>query len=222
MDYLGYIESTLGVVISYLPKIAGAIIILLIGWIVGRLLGKYVSKFLDKIGVDDALLKTAVGQAIEKSGTTVVKFFDILIRWFIYLIAIMAAANVLEIEFLSEFIQMIVQYIPSILAFLVILIVGFLLIDFLVDFLEHIGEAGGVAFMKVIMSVMRLFLYFVVLILALTQLKLDMTIIYIFIEPLAWGIALGIGAAIAIIVGFGLKDRSPELLDNLLKQVKKK
>jgi len=222
LDYLGYIESTLGGVISYLPKIAGAIIILLIGWIVGRLLGKYISKFLDKIGVDDALLRTAVGQAIEKSGTTVVKFFDLVIRWFVYLIAVMGAANILEIEFLSEFIQMIVQYIPSILAFMAILIVGFLLIDFLVDFLEHIGEAGGVAFMKIIMSVMRLFLYFVVLILALTQLKLDMTIIYIFIEPLAWGVALGIGAAIAIIVGFGLKDRSPELLDDLLKQVKKK
>ena len=49
-----------------LPKIAGAIIVLIIGWIAGRIIGKGVSHVLDKIGVDDALLKTAFGKAIEK------------------------------------------------------------------------------------------------------------------------------------------------------------
>ena len=72
-------------VIAYIPNIIAAVIILIIGWKVGRLLGKVISGILDKIGVDDALLKTSVGKAIEQSRTSVVTFFDLIVRWFIYL-----------------------------------------------------------------------------------------------------------------------------------------
>ncbi len=221
MNYAAYVNNLIEMAIAFLPKIVSAIIILFIGWIVGRILGKYISKVLDKIGLDDLLLKTAFGQTIEKSSITVVKFFDYVIRAFVYLIAIMAAADVLDIEFLSEYLQMIVAYIPSVLAFAAILIVGFILIDFFADFLQDMGHVGDVQFMKPMISVMRIFLYLMVLILALTQLRVDLTIIYILIEPLAWGIGLGVGAAIAIIVGFGLKDKSPEILNNFMSKVKK-
>lgn len=221
MNYANYIDNLLQMTIAFLPKIVSAIIILLIGWIVGRILGKYISKALDKIGLDNLLLKTAFGQTIEKSSITVVIFFDYVIRAFVYLIAIMAAADVLDIDFLSEYLQMIVAFIPSVIAFAAILIVGFLLIDFIADFLIKMGNVGDVQFMKPMISIMRVFLYVMVIILALTQLRVDLTIIYILIEPLAWGIGLGIGAAIAIIVGFGLKDKSPEILNNFMGKIKK-
>ncbi len=51
---------------------------------------------------------------------------------------------------------------------------------------------------------------------SLSKLKIDVCIIYIIAEQLAWGIGLGVGLSIAIIVGFGLKDRAPELMDKLL------
>ena len=53
-------------------------------------------------------------------------------------------------------------------------------------------------------------------ILALQQLKIDLTIIYVVVTPIAWGVGLGIGAAIAIIVGFGLRDRAPRIMDDLV------
>ena len=37
-----------GVIMTYLPSIIGALIVLLIGWIVGRLLGRAVRIVLDK------------------------------------------------------------------------------------------------------------------------------------------------------------------------------
>lgn len=45
---------------------------------------------------------------------------------------------------------------------------------------------------------------------------LDLTIIYTFITPIAWGIGLGIGAAIAIIVGFGLKNKSEAIMEKVI------
>jgi len=62
---------------------------------------------------------------------------------------------------------------------------------------------------------MRIFLYFVIAVLALSQLMLDLTIIYTFVTPIAWGIGIGLGAAIAIIVGFGLKNRSEEIMNKI-------
>ena len=82
-------------IIDMLPKIAGTIIVLIIGWIVGRIIGKGISQVLDRVGVDDALRKTVIGKALERSGVTVVRFFDLIIRWFIYLIAVFAAADIL-------------------------------------------------------------------------------------------------------------------------------
>ncbi|MCA9703618.1 MAG: hypothetical protein KC400_07215, partial [Methanolinea sp.] len=102
-------------VISFLPTLVAAIIILVIGWIIGRLLGKVVSRVLDKIGIDDALRKTSVGKAIEQSGTNIVHLFDLIVRWFVYLIAIVAASNVLKLDFLSNLFQTIVFYLPNVL-----------------------------------------------------------------------------------------------------------
>jgi hypothetical protein len=150
-----------------------------------------------------------------------VAFFDLIVRWFIYLIAILAAANVLQLGFLTALLASIVAYLPNIAAFLIILIAGFILIDYFADFMIGWGEAQNVEYIKPITVLMRVFFYFVVVMLALTQLLLDLTIIYIFITPIAWGIGIGIGAAIAIIVGLGLKDRAPEIMDSLMSEVKK-
>lgn len=220
-DIMSQISEMVGGVVIFVPNIIAAIIILLIGWIIGRVLGKAVSVFLDKIGVDDALRKTEPGAAIEKSGLSIVHLFDVIVRIFVYLIAITAATNVLQIESLSRMMAAIVAYIPNIVAFILILIVGILLIDFFADWMERYGTHMEIALIGPMILLVRLFLYFVVIILALTQLAFDLTIIYLFIGPLAWGVGLGIGAAIAIIVGFGLKDRAPEIMDRLFCQVKK-
>ena len=208
-------------VIAYIPNIIAAIIILIIGWIVGRLLGKVISGILDKIGVDDALLKTSVGKAIEQSGTSVVTFFDLIVRWFIYLIAIVAAANVLRLEFLTTLFQNIVIYLPHIAMFLIILIAGFIMVDYFADLLEAWGKTQDIEFLGVLILILRVFFYFIILILALSQLLIDLTIIYTFVTPIAWGVGIGLGAGIAIFLGFGLKDRAPGIMDDLLKKLEK-
>jgi hypothetical protein len=110
----------------------------------------------------------------------------------------------------------IVGYIPHIVAFGVILIVGFILIDYFVDFLGKFYGPSHVDLVTPVLFLVRIFLYFVLVVLSLSQLMLDLTIIYTFITPIAWGIGLGIGAAIAIIVGFGLKNKSEAIMEKVI------
>ncbi len=224
VEIIGGIERMANDTISFLPELIGAIVILIIGWIVGRLLGKGISALLDRVGIDDALAKTSIGKAIERqyggTGTRgIVQFFDIIVRWFIYLIAILAAANVLNLPFLTGLVGQIVVYLPNIAIFVILLIVGFIVIDWFADFLRHLGAAQQISMMSPLITALQAFLYVILVILALEQLHIDLTIFYILITPLAWGLGLGLGAAIAIIVGFGLRDRAPQMMDDVMGMV---
>jgi hypothetical protein len=218
---IGGIQQMTNETIAWLPNLVAAIIILIIGWIVGRLLGAGVSALLDRLGVDDAFARTSIGKAIARQyggeGTRgIVRFFDLIVRWFVYLIAIVAAANALNLAFLTGLMTQILAYIPNIAIFVILLIVGFIVIDWFADFLRSIGTVQRSPMMQPVITVLQAFLYFVLIILALQQLKIDLTIIYIFVTPIAWGVGLGLGAAIAIIVGFGLRDRAPEMMDDFM------
>ncbi|HNQ26178.1 MAG TPA: hypothetical protein PKG69_05595 [Methanoregulaceae archaeon] len=207
--------------IAYIPYLIAAIIILIIGWIIGRFLGRIISKILDKAGVDDALRKTSVGKAIESSGTNIVHLFDLIVRWFIYLIAIAAAASVLRIGFISDLFEQFILYLPHIAMFLIILIGGFILIDYLLDLIQAWGKTQDIEFLGVILMALRIFFYFVIVILALSQLLIDLTIIYTFVTPIAWGVGIGLGVGIAAFLAYGLKDRAPEMVSNLLNKIHK-
>lgn len=197
-------------VADMLPRIAGAAIALLIGWVAGRALGKTVSKLLDKAGVDDALRKTLVGRTLERSGVTCVRFFDIIVRWFIYLIAIFAAVDILQIEVVSYYMNMVVAYLPNFIAGIVIFIAGFIIIDYVADFIRRLGEEAQIAYSRIFADGLRLFLYGVVTILALSQMKIDVSILYIFANALAWGLAIGICVGLGIALGWGFKDAIAE------------
>jgi hypothetical protein len=120
---------------------------------------------------------------------------------------------------MSKLMTVIVEYIPHVVAFVIILIAGFLLIDYFIDFLGKYYAKQDIQLITPVLFLIRIFLYFVIAILALSQLMLDLTIIYTFVTPIAWGIGLGLGAAIAIIVGFGLKNRSEAIMDKIIDTV---
>ncbi|WP_292370698.1 mechanosensitive ion channel family protein [Methanoregula sp. UBA64] len=212
-----------GVTMTYLPSIIGALIVLLIGWIVGRLLGKAVRIVLDKISEQHLVEKVAdeasFSGSVKSAGITVGYIGDIAVRIFVYLIAVLAAVDILNMDYMSKLMTTIVEYIPHVVAFVIILIVGFLLSDYFIDFLGKYYAKQDIQLINPVLFLMRIFLYFVIAVLALSQLMLDLTIIYTFVTPIAWGIGLGLGAAIAIIVGFGLKNRSEAIMDKIIDTV---
>jgi len=218
---LTIMAQSLAMALSYLPALIGALIVLIIGWIAGHLLGKAVHVLLDKFAGLSMMKSIGLMSTAEKSGVTLGDVGDIAVRLFVYLIAILAAVDILNLEYLSNLMAKVVEYIPHVVAFVLILVVGFILVDYFMDFLLKFHGTSGIELIIPVLFVFRIFLYFVIAILALSQLMIDLTIIYTLVTPIAWGIGIGVGAAIAIIVGFGLKDRAPMLMDRLLGKVLK-
>ncbi|KAF5436812.1 Conserved TM helix containing protein [Candidatus Methanophagaceae archaeon] len=214
----GYTRVTL---LDALGMIIAALIILLIGWIAGRLIGKAVGILVDKLGVDKALEKVDTGNWLQKSGWSISQLFDVVVRWFIYIIAIMAAVDVLRIEFLSSIMQMIALYFPRLIAAAIVLVVGLLLIAFAMKWIEEALDTNEIPLTNMLAPVLEAIMVIIVMVLAMDQLLIDTTIIYTFIIPLAWGLAIGIGVAIGIAVGWGGRDSVAEYMQERLKDDKK-
>lgn len=133
-----------GETINFLPTLLAVIILIIVGWIAGRALGKIGASVLDRIGLDDLIEKTSLGAMFDRSQVTIVEFFDAAIRWFVYIVFAVIIIDLLQIQIVADFITTIILYIPIILSALLVLIIGLLVVDFLADLIENIIVASGV------------------------------------------------------------------------------
>ena len=212
--------------VAVLPAIIGALVVLLIGWIVGRLLGKAVRIIVDKATATataaPVIGDSDLGKTVTKSSVSLGYIGDITVRCIVYLIAILAAVDILNMDYLSKFMTKVIEYIPHVVAFVVIIVVGILLVDYFIDvFKNYSTNTTRVELISPVLLLLRVFLYFVVVMLALSQLLLDLTIIYTILTPLFWGLGIGLGASIAIVVWFGMKNRSEQIMDKVIEAISK-
>ena len=118
---------------SFLPALIGAIIVLIIGWIISGLLARLIVRLLNMIGFERAVERSGISDFIRKSGTrwTTSQVIGELIKWFIRLIFIQAAANILRMEQVTTIINSIVLFIPNLIVAVVIIVIGALIARFL-------------------------------------------------------------------------------------------
>ncbi len=197
------ITNSLNQVLTYIPVIIAALILLLIGWIIGRVAGSIARRLFEKANIDRAISKTGAGEALSGSGMTFSSLFSAVVKWFIYLIFIMAAVSVLNIPVFSNFINEIVLYIPNLIAGILILVVGLIGINYIMEWMKGLLQKQKVAFANIITTGLQALLSLVVIVIALDQLQIDTQIIYTFLVPLAWGVAAGIAVAMGVAVGVG-------------------
>ena len=130
--------------LSFLPTLVGVIILAIVGLIAGRIIGKIGAGILDKIGLDDLIDKTAIGDAFKKTGTSSVRVFESIIKWFIYIIFATIIIELLNITTVANLIAQIILYIPLIITALLVLIIGILAIDFIANVVKVVIVTLGI------------------------------------------------------------------------------
>jgi hypothetical protein len=190
-------------IVAALPGIIAAIIILIIGYIIGRIVGGGVKRLLEKAKADKKIAKnTMIKRMLDSVDMTFSKLMGVLVSLFFYVVFILAAVDVLQIQILSTFVNAVLLYLPHLIAGILVLIVGLIAVEWIVSFIQNTMNQYKVALANIITVFFRAVLTFVVIVITLDQWKIDTSIIYTFIQPLAWGVA----AAIAVAFGWGLKD----------------
>src|SRR5262249_47989855 len=87
----------IGKVIGFLPAILGAVVVLVIGWLISGFLAKLIEKGLGAIGLERAVERSGIDDFMRQTGSTwtVSSAIAELVKWFIRLIFIQAAAGLL-------------------------------------------------------------------------------------------------------------------------------
>lgn len=119
------ITQTINEAIAFLPNLVGALVILLVGWIVGRLLGALVERIIRGIGIGDYSRGTAV-EEVSDGDDGIARAIGKLVAFYVYFVALVAAANILGIQALSDILSDLGDFLPVILGAVVVLVVGFI------------------------------------------------------------------------------------------------
>jgi hypothetical protein len=202
---------------NLIPKILGAAIILIIGWIAGQLLAKGIASIIRRGRVEETFSKTVFGKALERSGITLSTFFNLLIKWLVYLIALLCAIDILGIKVLGTFMNFVIEYLPSLIGGILIFVIGIIAADFIGNVFSNVLREAKIFYANVFSVSLRLLLYFIVTIIALTVMKIDISILHIFANALAWGLAIGAAVGLGIALGWGLKDTVAKNAEGWLK-----
>ncbi|MDH3856326.1 MAG: mechanosensitive ion channel [Nitrosopumilus sp.] len=204
-----------------LPKVIAAIILLVIGWIVASIIAKVFQK------VAGLALKTINKDEDENSGDGLsqitsskgsAKLISTVIKWFVFLFFVMAAVNALEFEQLTVAMTNLWLWVPNLLAFVLIIIVGMLLAKFVGKWVEHEIKEQDYGDPKYFVLAVQIVIYAIVFAIALTQLGVGQEVISILVSAYAWSIAGGIGAALAVGLGFALKEMLPAIINSQSKK----
>jgi hypothetical protein len=201
-----FLDQLLTDLVAVAPRVAGAIIILLIGWLVGRVLGGVVSRLVDRINIDRQVLKTPLGGALGGTEKAVSRSMGRVGAYFVYALAILAAADTLAIDLLSVWIADAVSYLPAFVAGALIIVLGFVLADFLGDVIANTESMTETGYTDLFANGVRMFLYFVVTVIGLGTMGVDVQILNTFATAIAIGLGVGIALALGLGIGLGSRD----------------
>lgn len=197
-----------------IPKIIGAVILLIIGLIAGKIIGSAVQKISKKIiqksegkkGADSTTIVEIPGKLDSA------RLISSTVRWFIYLFFIVAAVNALEFEQLTVALTDLWLWVPNLLAFVLIIIIGLIIVNFVSKWIDQELIQRDLGGSKYIITGVKVVIYGIIFAVALTQLGIGEDIIPILVSSFSWSISIAIGAAIAIGLGFALKDIIPSMI----------
>jgi small-conductance mechanosensitive channel len=126
MTILDRAGETLG---GYLPRLGGALVLLLLGLLVARLVRRVLVRALRALGVDDLGERWGVHDVLERIGLprSLCMVIGVAALIGMTIVVVFAALSLLGLEFLSDSLNAAILYLPRVFTALVLLIAGLVL-----------------------------------------------------------------------------------------------
>jgi hypothetical protein len=199
--------------IGFLPSLIGALLVFFLGLIVAVALGKVAEKLIGVLRVDQLVEKMRVGEKFRSAGfkLNISRFFGELVKWFLILVFLMAATDILGLKQVTSFLNSIILYVPNIVVATIILSLAFLLGNFVYNVVRGSTKAAGIMSAALLATISKWAIVIVGLLAALQQLGIAVSLINtIFIGVVA---ALSLAAGLAF--GLGGKEEAGAILRKL-------
>lgn len=216
--FAGSFELVWRQVVLYIPNLIIAIVIFIVGWIVGALIGKVVEHIIRILKVDTTLKSTHVERIINQSGFTlnIGAFVGGLVKWFIVLVFLLAALQVLSLTQVTEFLQnVILTYLPQVIVAVFILVVAAVVSDVVEKIVTGSAKAANLRHAKFLGAIVRWAIWIFALIAALIQLRIAPDVL----QALVNGVVVAFSLAIGLAFGLGGQDAARDYIAKVRKEL---
>lgn len=205
--------------IEYVPTIIGALLVFLLGVIIASILGKLVERIVRAIRIDQAIDRVKIGEKLKEHGIEITfsHFFGKVVQWFLVLVFLMAATDILGLNQVTDYLNSIILYLPNVIVATIILTIAFLLGSIAYTIVRSSTKAAGVMSATLLATIIKWSIIIFGLLAALIQLGIAVSLV----NTIFIGLIAAISLAAGLAFGLGGKEEAALILKKLREEITK-
>lgn len=194
----------------FIPNLIGAMVLVLLGFVVAKLLDTLLSKVLAKVGLDRLMAGTGLTKMIGRVGiqVSVSTLIGKIVYWFILLVFLVSAAELLGLERVSATLDVLALYVPKVFGAALVLLAGVLLAQLLNGVVRGAAEGVGLEYANGLGRIAQGLIIIISLSVAIGQLEVKTDLLNNVIAI----VLISVGAAVALALGLGSRDIAGQIL----------
>jgi hypothetical protein len=187
-------------VATFLPKLVGFLLILIIGYFIAKVLQRILSRVLERVGFDRAVERGGVKTALDKSKYDASDILSKVVFYVGMLFVLQLAFGVFGPNPISDLIKGVIAYLPNVFVAIIIIVVGSAIAAGVKEIIE--ASLGGLSYGKGLAFAAGTAVLVIAVFAALDQLEIAPTIVNgLFLAMLA----IVVGSAVVAIGGGGIR-----------------
>lgn len=131
-------------VVEFAPKLIGALLILLVGWIIARVIRNVARRVFERVGLDRLLERAGLSAALRSAGYTASELLSKIIYWIALLVVILMASDAMNVQSLSDLLNGLISYLPLVIVAMVIVIIAAAVGSFVAELVAPWAREQGV------------------------------------------------------------------------------
>ncbi|MBA3431066.1 MAG: hypothetical protein H0U16_06245 [Actinobacteria bacterium] len=188
---------------TFLPKLVGFLLILIIGYFIAKAIAKILGKVLERVGFDRAVERGGVGKALESSKYDASSILGKIVFYALFLFVLQLAFGIFGPNPISDLIRGVIAYLPNVFVAIIIIVIGAAIAAAVKEVVE--ASLGGLSYGRALAFGASTFILVIALFAALDQLNVAENIVTGLFYAL---LAIIVGSAVIAIGGGGIKTMS--------------
>lgn len=195
------LANALNLVFTFIPKLLGFLVILIVGLIIASLVSKLVTSLLRRLGFDNLANRIGLTRFQQRMNVTLdpAGVLGKIVYWFILLIFLIPATDSLGLPAVSNILNQLVAYIPNVFVAILVLFLGTLAATFVADLVRGATASANIGNPNVFAAIARWAIIGFASLIALEQLQIAPALInelfaaVVGAAAIAFGLAFGLG-----------------------------
>jgi len=199
-------------VLLYVPKAISALIILIIGYIIARIVRGVLTKGLRLVHFDQVTDRAGITAMLQRAGSKMdgARLLGTIAFWWIFLMFIVNALDALALPTITAYLTLLLGYIPRLFVAFLIVVAGALIANVVAGAIRGATAETGTTTSGLLGTLARWFILLFALLAAVTELDIAQSMIFILFASAVGMVALAGGLAF----GLGGRETAAQMVSN--------